>query len=107
MSTFDPTARVALLPETRAYLRDWLAWVGAGAPRDIPYSRSMGLCANTNRFSKFEKSYCLLADLERAFEHVKTPFGANNYVRRAFSDTQHEDPNRLAWVRANAPEDEQ
>lgn len=91
-------ARVDLLPETRAFLRDWLDWVERGAPQQNPYTRKEGLCDNSKRFDETRRVY---ADLEHALRQ-QFPFGEDDYMARAVDLTQHECPKRLAFARASA-----
>lgn len=88
--------RVDLLPETRAFLRDWLDWVERGAPDRQPYVRAWGLCSNASVFGHGAQP-----DLENTFSD-STPFGEIDYYLRAGDRTQHECPMRLAFARANA-----
>jgi hypothetical protein len=82
---------MTLLPETRAYLRDWHDWVERGALDGEPYWRHWGLCLNA-------PSGVIIADLHAAFG-CSYPFGDDDYRKRARSHTQHKCPKRLAWVR--------
>lgn len=90
--------RVDLLPETRAFLRDWLDWVERGAPYAKPYMGFVGLCANSTYYDPNQEVMC---DLLRAFD-AYYPFGESDYYRRQNASTMHECPKRLAWARANA-----
>jgi hypothetical protein len=87
-----------ILPETRAFLRDWLDWVNRGAPVANPYTRSWGLCSNAK---KYDESGAVAENLGDVFKD-EYPFGSVNYESRAASNTQHECPNRLAWARKHA-----
>lgn len=101
MSPFDHTARCNLLPETRAFLREWMAWVERGAPHGDPFSRGSGLCPIAEK----RADYITFFNLGIAFGEARYPFGRNDYWTRAQSQTAHECPKRLAWVRANMEDD--
>lgn len=85
---------------TREFFRDWLDWVEQGAPNNAPYSRHWGLCSNSDVFDSSRFVYNELVDY---FGFGETPFG-DDYISRANDATQHQCPNRLAFVRANLPE---
>lgn len=85
-----------LLPETRAFLKDWLDWVDRGAPEGGPYYRTYGLCTNICHYNPipFEE---ISDNLSNIFSS-RYPFGLANYSSRAREKTQHLDPARLEWV---------
>jgi hypothetical protein len=90
-------------PELRAFLADWLAWVERGAPEGEPYSREFGLCASVYSYARLAprvSGHDLHVELCILFGDCDFPFGFENYDQRNFDETQHKDPARLAWVRA-------
>ncbi len=95
-----PPTRADLLPETRKFLREWLEWAENGAPECLVFRRHSGLCPVASWYDD-RNNTSTRKDLERAFEHRSYPFGGAQYGKRCVSRTQHLDPNRLAWVRAN------
>lgn len=90
-----------LLPETRAFLRDWLDWVERGAPNGAPYYRDDGLCDSS---FLFDTSRAVSIDLDAAFGGRMFPFGFYSFIKREDYETQHECPKRLAWAREHAAE---
>jgi hypothetical protein len=88
------------LPETRAFLRDWLDWVERGAPNRKPYRRYWGLCSNAD---EFDHSGGVSVDLCDAFKR-DYPFGEGDYSRRGRAETMHKCPKRLAFARKHAAE---
>lgn len=95
----EPT-RVDMSDALRAYLADWLAWTERGAPMNEQFSRLFGLCYNA-----FQTTHSVYDELCDIFGE-DYPFGEHDYYRRNEARTQHLDPNRLAWVRANLPNPE-
>lgn len=94
--------RANLTPETRAFLRDWMAWVERGAPDRKPYLRCDGLClASIDAPGREPGDMDLYDGLCAAFGDNDHPFGKSDYRARYKSRTMHECPARLAWVRAN------
>lgn len=91
--------RSHLLPETRQFLREWLVWAEAGAGEHRYFKRFIGLCTPAERYDG-DNGTAVYGDLLRAFG-FGYPFGFNAYNQAWANDTQHLDPNRLAWVRAN------
>lgn len=93
--------RAELLPETRKFLREWLEWSEAGAPEHRAFMRHNGLCVTARIYDSFTGTK-VKDDLRKAFKGLfKYPFGKEEYAERLEAHTQHLDPNRLAWVRAN------
>lgn len=84
--TKNPGTRVDLSSETRAFLRDWMAWVERGAPQGGPYFRFDGLCL----------AACDYPNSLTAGEDL--PFRGNPWGRMR---NVHLDDRRLAFVRAN------
>lgn len=97
-------------PELIAFLTDWLDWATSDAPDDR-YSSSYGLCyCSEDWVDDHEEQYPDLAysalslELTRHFSANAScgsyPFGEAAYDQCAATNTQHLDPNRRAWVRA-------
>ena len=88
------------LPETVDYIARWYAWATNGAPekarwfwqRTPMFRRDFGLCARASNRVRL--------DLLEGFGYTSTPFGSKEYWERADAQTQHLDPNRLAFCRA-------
>lgn len=91
----NPPIPTGISPELRAFLQDWIDWVDRGAPDDQPYAREYGLCYNSVAYPGNR----LWAQLDYIFGGRHMPFGGDYYYR-TLTGTQHECPNRLAWVRA-------
>lgn len=81
-----------------AYLKDWLAWVERGAPNREPYWRHVGLCCNSLFFHGDAANRAMKKRFKR-FTSPTHPFGYENYEARMETNTQHECPKRLRWVR--------
>lgn len=79
-----------------AFLKEWLAWAEAGGPEHEAFKRDFGLCVNADEWGGVE-----LGDYfeDVIFDVSDYPFGLQEYEDRAVSQTQHECPKRLAWVR--------
>lgn len=93
--------------ELRAFLQDWLDWAERGAPDGEPYTRGSGLCVNLARYTEHWTDSAYLAadrELAAAWGGSRTPFGSADYWARSLSQTQHECPKRLAWVRKTLAE---
>ncbi len=84
-------------PELKAALKDWLDWVERGAPERGPYRRKFGLCTNLHMYEELIQVFH-----EQGLDEA-TPFG-DDYAIRNISETQHECPKRLAWVRKQLEE---
>ncbi|HET8729509.1 MAG TPA: hypothetical protein VFM34_00150 [Moraxellaceae bacterium] len=97
----NPPIPTGISPELRAFLQDWIDWVDRGAPDWEPYHRRFGLCSNAAYFGSRRGILvsALQVEIGKLFAHRATPFGSG-YTYRAVAKTQHECPNRLAWVRA-------
>lgn len=93
--------RYDMSDDLRAFLRSWLEWVEAGAPPRKPYARHTGLCGAASKYS-----YDVYDELYALFLPEPYPFGADEYEDAAVNNTQHLDPNRLAFVRANMEPDQ-
>ena len=84
-------------PDLIAFLKAWYDWATNGAPDGRPFRRRNGLCYNAYIwFEKISKPITneLVVSLGSDF-----PFGESNYSQRWHARTQHECPERLAWVR--------
>lgn len=73
-----------------AFLKDWYEWATNGAPESGAFCRYDGLCNNS--------PWRVRRELKKVFG-VCFPFGESDYYARESTETQHECPNRLAWVR--------
>lgn len=96
-------------PDLIAFLKAWHEWATNGALDGKPFDRSCGLCTNALDFGEHEDDgayFDLKAILYAEFgdDAADTPFGSVDYSSRAISNTQHECPKRLAWVRAKLAE---
>lgn len=80
--------------ELKEFLQDWLNWAEGRESRS-GYEPYEGLCCASQYYSDL-----LSVELDELFDGDEYPFGRNNYIRRFNLDTQHQDPNRLAWVKA-------
>lgn len=82
--------------ELKAFLQDWLDWA-EGRESKYKYNEHKGLCVSA---AVFDDCLILMEELDDIFTHNCFPFGVNEYSIRRRNNTQHQDPNRLAWVRA-------
>lgn len=90
-----------MTPDLKTFLTDWLAWTERGAPEGDPYTRRYGLCHNAKVFdSRTRVSMWGLLDTQFDEDAATFPFGEDAYRAARTAKTQHLDPNRLAWVRA-------
>lgn len=80
--------------ELKDFLQDWLSWV-EGCISKVKYHKSIGLCYYAAR-----SGYGLGDEIMNLFDGEEYPFGRYHYIVRSHSGTQHQDPNRLAWVKA-------
>lgn len=81
--------------ELKEFLQDWLNWA-EGRQSKVYYNAGCGLCSSLFRYGgnvKYE-------ELDSLFNYKPDPFGVSNYFIRQRLLTQHQDPNRLAWVKA-------
>lgn len=91
--------------QLREFLTAWLAWAENGAPSRYPFNPANGLCACAAIYADatYGDEVDLLTELANLFEdqglNANYPFGQYEYDMRHLDDTQHLDPNRLAWVR--------
>ena len=105
---------MTMSPQLVNFLRAYLKWAEAGAPRalfDNPcdFHPSMGLCANSVTFSENvlerygDRVYALEEEMK---DHWRLegrdptyPFGEREYDRDSVDRTQHLNPHRMSWVR--------
>lgn len=91
------------------FLEAWYKWATVdGAPQGEPFLRECGLCDNLEQYgypgicSEQWNEAVARDDLQRKFLegdlNIAYPFGEDNYDIRHQEDTQHECPERLAWV---------
>lgn len=90
------------------FLDSWLFWVESGAEHRHPYSRNTGLCDNFWEYARnrhlstwegVSAENLLQEALEDSFGDGIYPFGEENFYKRLAKKTQHEDPDRIAWVK--------
>lgn len=90
------------------FLTDWLKWAEADAQNEHVFRKFSGLCASLFDwcYEGDKEEYCeiLAMELKNIFidefgNAANYPFGRVAYAERFGNDTQHQDPNRLAWVR--------
>lgn len=98
-------------PTLHAMYVDWLAWAEACAPSEpsplgFGYYPSLGLCYAARCFADncwgvidVLEEYEMRGQFVAAGLDPVYPFGEEEFHHRS-GGTQHEDPNRLAWVRA-------
>ena len=84
--------------ELKEFLQDWLNWA-EGRESKHGYIDGIGLCSSAHRFSD-DQSINLHDEISILFDYNDFPFGEREYFDRAYDGTQHQDPNRLAWVKA-------
>lgn len=75
--------------ELKEFLQDWLSWAEDRNSGYI-YDDHVGLCHNSDGY---DTSYILHTELMILFNYDAYPFGKSAYK-------EHQDPNRLAWVKA-------
>lgn len=92
-------------PELKQYLTDWYEWATGDAKPNKPFDRSIGLCNNIPE-DQWNMRGELLDLLRAEFNDTLYPFGPGSYGDRReyygkmfMSYTQHECPERLAWVK--------
>lgn len=77
-----------------AFLKAWHDWATNGAPDKEPFNRHCGLCSNSWVHGENAR-----ISLGEALGNGDFPFGESEYCARYRDRTQHECPERLAWVR--------
>lgn len=83
-----------------------MAWVDAGAPDRLPYSRTIGLCNSIDKYTKdpvLERT--IAQDLittwnEEGLDNYY-PFGEDTYDLAAYNRMIHLDETRVNWVRSH------
>lgn len=94
----------------REFLKAWLEWAESDAPTGS-FMRGDGLCGNLYyvfcqdmRGLSDEDTDSLRSELTDEFKkdglEVQYPFGKGAYWQPPYTYAMHQDPNRLAWVRA-------
>lgn len=96
--------------DLKAFLAAWLTWAEGEAQELTPFTRKYGLCSNVCYYCEvmFPGDYLRAERLEYALAKLLKittgdtmyPFGKVQYATNVDSLTQHKDPQRLAWVRA-------
>lgn len=88
--------------ELREFYLAYKAWLDAGAPEKMPFSRSVGLCANlchTTKGMKREQENALHDELQASFSvRSMFPFGMEDYYHRKNCATMYLCPKRIEWV---------
>lgn len=101
-------------PTLKAFYIDYNDWLNAGAPEESYFCRSEGLCSNIERWGAeqdipiaaayremIRQFAAMTANYEYPFEtSVHNP--RYDYNKRAKTNTQHLNPNRIEWVRKHA-----
>lgn len=82
--------------ELKEFLQDWLNWA-EGRESKVEYNPRLGLCAESQYWCD---GFVLRAELVYLFDKLDYPFGETEWDKCNDSYTQHQDPNRLAWVKA-------
>lgn len=82
--------------ELKEFLQDWLNWA-EGRESRFEYEPHYGLCSAS---IVYDKHLVIMCKLDEMFNDDAYPFGGDEYRRRKRFATQHQDPNRLAWVKA-------
>lgn len=87
--------------ELKKFLTDYLAWVDAGAPEDIPFTRRYGLC-----FHAEKRDYKLYNELSKILDkeftnHSAYPFGGMSvYFASHERRAQHLNQKRIDWIKS-------
>lgn len=84
-------------PDLIAFLKAWYDWATNGAPEHEPFSRRAGLCSQVEGPAYEELK--IIRQNQFSDGGWVYPFGEADYSARVSNATQHECPNRLAWVR--------
>ncbi|HEX8894418.1 MAG TPA: hypothetical protein VF783_13900 [Terriglobales bacterium] len=93
----------------KAFLRDWIDWVDAGATDHPAFDRHRGLCTTLSRWMHqrgmpYPETSDLRLELKWAFSvdglDTSYPFGEERYNEFRDRDEQHLDSRRIAWVRS-------
>lgn len=94
-----------------AFLKAWLNWAENGAENDKPFIRSVGLCRSARNYAEDNFGNIvggIVGELisiwrEEHLDHCY-PFGEDEYLASRLKNSQHKDPNRLAWVKSKIKE---
>lgn len=100
-------------PELLQFYKDWLEAAeapDADSDEHFIFRNGMGLCGNLEMWCDehydeesivANNAYCRMKEqFEEAGLDSVYPFGERAYDRAAFTDTQHKNEDRQAWVRA-------
>lgn len=100
-------------PELLKFYKDWLAAAtkdDADLNEHPVFRNDLGLCGNLEMWCEEDfceedpvanKAYlCMLSQFQHAGLNTTYPFGEMEYHKGYWSDDQHKDPKRLAWVEA-------
>ena len=88
----------------KEFYQAYAAWLDAGAPDFLPFSRASGLCNNLHSFTKSFNAY---REMESQFDDAGLdpdyPFGGeDDYLGRSAERKQHLNPLRIQWVKDHA-----
>jgi len=90
-------------PELRKFLTEWLEWATTDAIQDKPFDRRWGLCTNLLDWIDRQKDYLAVYQTEKELRELlgnePYPFGDLNYFNHEENQNQHEDNNRIAWIK--------
>ena len=83
------------------FLKDYYAWLQAGAPDNEPFSRKVGLCSNINEKYGFDAKLTLRRTLRDTMKDAVYPFNknGNEYNDEVENQTMHLNPKRIEWVK--------
>ncbi len=104
-----PPVRADLLPITRQALKAWLGWVEAGCPEHPVFWLGTGLCHNLRKWDGRAGRDVAFALIRAAGDYRRGHYPFGDYRRYHWETTNsrtHENKHRLAWVRANLPEED-
>ena len=97
-----------------AFLKAWLNWAENGAKNGYPFGRSVGLCRSAVSYAGDNFGGImggLMGELMSIWEEEHLdhcyPFGEEEYRASRLKNSQHKDPNRLAWVKSKIKEYEE
>jgi len=87
--------------ELKAFLTEWLAWAESGAPRHPIFTPKYGLCTNSMNWEdhQTEERFWNIHHELKALLIGTFPFGRKSYDSDEIRETQHLNPQRLAWVK--------
>lgn len=85
------------------FLKDYQAWLDAGAPQNQPFSRRVGLCVNITTVDGFTPARSeLRIALFKDFGDAVYPFNKSKsagYLREMEKQSMHLNKARNAWVK--------